>query len=90
MSLPPIDGKNPEQRRLSDRIIRDDVLHYVFCMFSLLVVYESMIILGESSFWFCFRSVIQFLPFWAMDDKAQAETKIALAKYYLWKNIRKM
>ena len=36
VSLPPIDGKNPEQRRLSDRIIRDDVLHYVFCMFSLL------------------------------------------------------
>ena len=37
---------------------------------------------GESSFWFPFRSTIQFLPLWSMDDKAEAEPKPLLAKYY--------
>ena len=47
--------------------------------FSLL--FTSMV-LGESSFWFRFRSTIQFLPLWSMDVKAEAEPKPLLAKYY--------
>ena len=42
-----------------------------------------MIVLGESSFWFRFPSIIQFFTLWSMDDKAEAEPKTALAKYYL-------
>ena len=34
-----------------------------------------MIVLVESSFWLRFRSTIQFLPLWSMDDKAEAEPK---------------
>ena len=41
-------------------------------------------VLGESSFWFRFPFIIQFLPLWSMDDKAEAEPKIVLAKYYEW------
>ena len=39
-------------------------------------------VLGDSNFEFRFRSIIQFLLLWSMDDKAEAEFKIALAKYY--------
>ena len=43
---------------------------------------DAVIVLSESSFWFRFRSVIQFLPLWSMDDKAEAELKTVFAKYY--------
>ena len=39
-------------------------------------------VLGDSNFYFRFRSIIQFLPLWYMDDKAEAEIKTALAKYH--------
>ena len=48
-----------------------------------------MIVLGEGNFWFRFRLFIQFLTLWSMgekvgklDNRAEAEFKIALAKYY--------
>ena len=41
-----------------------------------------MRVLDESSFWFRFRSIIQFLQLWSMADKAEAEPKTALSKYY--------
>ena len=45
-------------------------------------------VLGENSFWFRFRSAIQFLPLWSMDDKAEAEPKTVLGTkyyhYYCW------
>ena len=48
-----------------------------------------MIVLGEGNFWFRFRLFIQFLALWSMDEKvgkvdnrAEAEFKIALVKYY--------
>ena len=44
---------------------------------------DTVMVLGESSFWFRFRSTIQFLPLWSMDDKAEAEPRPLLAKYYL-------
>ena len=34
---------------------------------------ETLTVLGDSSFWFRFRSLIQFLPLWSMDDKAETE-----------------
>ena len=41
-----------------------------------------VIVLGEGTFWFRFRSIIQFLALWSMDEKAEAEPKTALDKYY--------
>ena len=37
---------------------------------------------GKGNFWFHFRLFIQFLALCSMDKKAEAEPKIALAKYY--------
>ena len=45
------------------------------------LLFMDTVVLGENSFWFRFRSTIQFLPLWSMDDKAEVEPKIALAKY---------
>ena len=42
-----------------------------------------MIVLGDGNFWFRFHLFIQFLALWSMDEKAEAEPKIALAKYYV-------
>ena len=49
----------------------------------------KLIILGEGNFWFRFRLFIHFLALWSMDEKvgkldnrAEVEFKIALAKYY--------
>ena len=39
-------------------------------------VTATMLVLGESSFRVRFRSVIQFLPLWSMDDKAEAEPNL--------------
>ena len=39
-----------------------------------------MIVLDEGTFWFRFRSIIQFLALWSMDEKAEAEPKTSLAK----------
>ena len=41
-----------------------------------------MILLVQSSFWFRFRCIIQFLPLWSVNDRAEAEFKIVVAKYY--------
>ena len=41
-----------------------------------------LMVLGDSNLYFRFRSTIQFLPLWLMDDKAEAEIKTALAKYH--------
>ena len=41
-----------------------------------------MRVLDESSFWFRLRSIVQFLPLWSKDDKAEAEPQTALDKYY--------
>ena len=45
-----------------------------------------MMVLGKSNFGFRYRSIIQFLPLWSMDDKAEAEPKTVLAKYYQSRN----
>ena len=52
---------------------------------------QSMIVLDEGNFWFRFRLFIQFLALLSMDEKvgkvdnrAEAEFKIALVKYYLY------
>ena len=42
----------------------------------------GLMALGKSSFRFRFRPIIQFLPMWSMDDKAEGEPKTVLAKYY--------
>ena len=39
-------------------------------------------VLYDSNFWFRFRSIIQFLPLWSMDDNAEAEQKNAVDQYY--------
>ena len=41
-------------------------------------------VLGDSSFWFRFRSIMLVLLLWSMDDKAEAEPKTALAEWYQW------
>ena len=54
---------------------------------------KTVIILGEGNFWFHFRLFIQFLALWSMnekvgilDNRAEAEFEIALAKYHLTHN----
>ena len=48
-----------------------------------LIKVETLIVLIKSSFWFRFRFFfIHFLPLESMDEKAEAEPKIALDKYY--------
>ena len=42
---------------------------------------NSVIVLGEGNLWYRFCLFIQFLPLWSMDEKAEAEPKIALAKH---------
>ena len=42
----------------------------------------TAMVLGDSKFEFRFRSSIQFLPLWSMDDRAEAEFRIAVAKYH--------
>ena len=48
-----------------------------------------MVVLGEGNIWFRFRFFIQLLALWSMDKKlgkldnrAEAEFKIALGKHY--------
>ena len=43
---------------------------------------DTIIVHGEGNFWFRFRSIIQFLPLWSIDDKAEADPKTALAQFY--------
>ena len=45
----------------------------------------KMIVLGEGNVWFRFHLFIPFLALWSMDEKAKAEPKFALAKYYRYK-----
>ena len=43
---------------------------------------NCMIVLVKSSFWFRFRLFIQPLALWSIDEKAEAEPKVALGEYY--------
>ena len=43
-----------------------------------------MVVLVKNNFLFGFQFVIQFLPLSSMDEKEEAEPKIALDKYYLY------
>ena len=42
---------------------------------------DVVIVLSDISFWFRFRSIIQFLAPWSVDDKAEAELKTVVVKY---------
>ena len=52
------------------------------CTVLLLWIAMKMIVLGEGNLWFRILLFIQILALWPMDKKAEAEPKIAPAKYY--------